>query len=609
MILVPEDESSDYNVEINEDDSIAFVSPAIEIDDAEEHNGVVFLGKDAQYDTILIFDGDISYEGDTMRIPLRKTEDIMVNEVFSDGKMAVEEEQKKRLLKSPGVSWNTKPSGNNWSGKITDFDVDWPKAGVNVDVWDLLFELELHLRFSLDFDIETTGASGRERTEIANITVPVKLFSFGVTYSLDTQFDSTPIHVVGTMSTEFSLFAGSHGSGIKKYRTPVKISKLEVLDGRSYNKDINFYIGSTLTASCEFMHIELDLWLFEINIGPLLGLYMDNSGGCHIKANHRKNQFEHPDTSKGSIHTCLKNGKDGCLSLEMRETRQINVRMHIDIYFKSWDPTLYDSGEQDVRTWEYYNSYTHRSGMQEGRCPHELYKVPVHVQYKEDRRPVNGSDVTVSSGLDVPGEDLDFTAGTTNTDGDTVIWLPYKDGGHTIGASVVLNVSGKDVQYTGSKAMSDMRRGENARVVIELESNDKVSMKVNVDWHDDAAGKEHNPGSFGFSERFQIQRRAGNSGNWESIENGRIYTVGRDDSWQKEISDLDVCTMINGKAVLYQYRARVVADNSEAPDSTHYNSGLVPDETGTYDGQMDDELVYGDEVVDTSNEKVINPDL
>ena len=85
MILVPEDESSDYNVEINEDDSIAFVSPVIEINDAEEYNGMVFLGKDAQYDTILIFDGDISYEGDTMRIPLRKTEDIMVNEVFSGG--------------------------------------------------------------------------------------------------------------------------------------------------------------------------------------------------------------------------------------------------------------------------------------------------------------------------------------------------------------------------------------------------------------------------------------------------------------------------------------------------------------------------------------------
>lgn len=47
---------------------------------------------------------------------------------------------------------------------------------------------------------------------------------------------------------------------------------------------------------------------------------------------------------------------------------------------------------------------------------------------------------------------------------------------------------------------------------------------------------------------------------------------------------------------------------SEEPKE-EVNDTENPDETGAYDGQMDDELVYGDEVVDTSNEKVINPDL
>ena len=105
---------------------------------------------------------------------------------------------------------------------------------MRIDVWELLFELDIDLEFSLDFEIETTGSTGRdssgnlkrESKKLASVSVPLELFSISVDYSLQTEFDETPIKIKGTLDTKFTLGFGTHPVQIRNYRTSVKVKEL-----------------------------------------------------------------------------------------------------------------------------------------------------------------------------------------------------------------------------------------------------------------------------------------------------------------------------------------------------------------------------------------------
>ena len=286
-LIISEEESSDYEVKYSEDGLTAYVTPQVPAEELEGKTGLVLLGENVGNDDIMVFDGAPEFEDGFMSVPIKATEDITVNELFSDGKLVPNDERtKKRGLLKGGIGpvhWETSPEGTNWKADINSFSTDWPKPGFEFDVWELLFEVRLSLHFELGFEIETTGSSGGlEERRIAGFNVPVQIFDLAMNYNLQVNFSDEPIDVKGTIITDFDYGFGTHGGTINNYRTKVNISELTVKNPADYNKDIDFYIGSQLTSEASVIKIDIDIWITEITIGPVFELALDCRGGCYF---------------------------------------------------------------------------------------------------------------------------------------------------------------------------------------------------------------------------------------------------------------------------------------------------------------------------------------
>ena len=105
-------------------------------------------------------------------------------------------------------------------------------------------------------------------------------------YKLQTEFyDDVPLEMKGTIQTDIDVTMNLlFGTRISKYRNPITLSKLDIKDESSANRDIRFYIGSQLLIQGGFLELSIDLWLFSVHIGPVLSLNYDNRGGCYITA-------------------------------------------------------------------------------------------------------------------------------------------------------------------------------------------------------------------------------------------------------------------------------------------------------------------------------------
>lgn len=181
-------------------------------------------------------------------------------------------------------------SGTNWSGKVYDYAPDWDNCdiGLDVDVWKLRFNMAVTLAVKAKFDITTTGASrGREKVEVANINIDLKYgFSLNLKYEFVAQFDDTPVHVAGEMGSKITLSFGLSPASLRNFETPVTFTTFEVgrngqyfADAAYANKDINLYIGAQFTGSVYFLYFNLDLWFYEITIGPLIALNLEFKSG------------------------------------------------------------------------------------------------------------------------------------------------------------------------------------------------------------------------------------------------------------------------------------------------------------------------------------------
>ena len=393
LLLIGEEEGEQYTVTFSEDGMVSYVTPAIPEELLKDKTGIVFLAQHVGYDNILVFDGAVQYDGDLMTVPLKKTEEITVNELFSDGKLVAESSASgEESLNASGlddIDFNRRVSGTNWSAEITDFRPSGIGIGgsSSVDVWDLLFQVNINIKLDLDFKARSTGASnGLETRMIALLGFSVGLFDVEYTFNLQAQFDEHPIEVEGTLTTDFNYGIGTHGANINTFRTPVKIRKLTVINPEDYNKDIHFYIGSQLTLQGGFLSLKINLLIEKINLGPVLSITQDSRGGCYITARHEKDQYDPDDLEAVStIHTCARQGEEGCLDLEIVEKNRNSMIFTINLYFKKWSFTLSDKGEKTIKTENYYDSYTYGSGMRSGTCPHRFSKVPVNVWLDENQ--------------------------------------------------------------------------------------------------------------------------------------------------------------------------------------------------------------------------------
>ena len=563
-LLISEEDSLLYKVDVSEDGTSATVSPAVFPERLDNKTGIVFLGENIGCDEILVFGGETDYHGDAVTFSLKPVEEIVVTELFSDGKLEFNGDsgEPKRI----DFGFTIYPKGTNWQGEITSFKPYWPKARVHVDLWDLEFQLILNLKFDMGFEIETTGSSGgRQSAKIASVSVPVELFDIGVQYNLQVEFPNAPMKFKGTSTTEMEITMDLlFGTRISKFENPISLTDLTVKNPADYNKDIPFYIGSQILIYGGFLEISVDLWLFSIDFGPVLSINIDNSAGCYGIARYEKNTFSEEDIGqKNRLHTCTAQGEAGCLTVNLREVSKFWIYFKIDIYVDHWELPLYSPGEVPISEYSYYNSYTHHSGMQKGVCPHLFYMVPVRVWLDDNMtRPAANMAVTVSDSLQISPAEERFVSSVTDSNGSTFLYLPYIERyQYTFVSNGVID--GRTL--AGSKKQTVyIQAGDNPVVNIVLRSDEIINIKTDIVWEADFEKKDVPSGSYAYLNILLFRRRAGSDDEWEWTD----YYDAADSSegWRVDQWTVPKFGFDSSGAFLYEYRVRLLEENDYGYD-------------------------------------------
>ena len=608
-LIISEEESGKYEVGFSADGTEACITPAIPEKDISGKTGIIFLREDVSCDDILVFAGEASCSGESMTVPVRTADQITVNELFSDGKLGFEQQPQRQngLLKASSslfpdnIILTKNPEGKNWKGTISNFGAQLLIPTVKYDLFKLLLEMDMEFKVNLDFDITTTGSSGGETSaEIAKVHFTYELFSVSVTYRLETEFDSTPIHVRGSFSNYCAIGYGTHGTRVRNFNTPVTIDKLDILDPSGYNKDINFYIGTGLYLQGGFL--EVDIPVVDISYGPLVSINMTGQGGCRINARQEKDQQQEEGTSE-VIHSCTNPGKEGCLALELQERQKIRAYIKIDLFFDSWD---FDLGTKD--RWEdvgapgrYYNSYTYGSGMQEGNCPHKLYKLPVAVWQNTQQQPAANMDVSVAEIDRVAEEDRGYACKKTDSSGKTVLYLPVQGPLCKYTVTAGGELAGKRVY--GVQSSPFLHEYENPQVDVYVHSGEKIRIKAVIDWNVDLENKEvpYRLPEF-YTNRLLVipyRRAAGSGGEWELTpdeeynkkhyspyypSDDHIYLHGylfdvtdTSKNWVVKTWEVDKYGFEDGRAIAYEYRVRLADCDEYRDDKDIEDLGFRPD--------------------------------
>ena len=501
-LLIGKEESGNYSVEFSKDGREAYVSPAIPASELEDKMGLVFLADYVGDDVILVFDGEPAYDADTMTVPVLTAEDITVNMLFSDVKLSIEQPQVKPQAKnqtksnSKGISlkanseYTESISGTNWSGRITHFSDNETVNVRRIDVARGIFDAGFATSTELNFEILSQGSSGNDVNivKIADIFIPAEVFGFTYEYNMLVKFDEHPVHVKGSIKSDLDYDITLAGIGIRKFRNPVTLDTFEILRPQDINEDIEFYIGSQFKAQGG---------VFSDNnpirpIAPVLSLEQDCRGGCYFRARHEANQYNETDKSMEVVHTCAKNGWEGCLDIDVAEKRSVNIKSKIKVisgFFPSIEEipvNAIDSEEVSVEDYHLYNSLSYKSGFVRGHCPHIFYRLPVSVQSSEGN-PLQGMNVAVSDPVDCTLEEAKLLTDTTDKSGRATLYLPYKE---DYKYTVVAAGRVYDADVSEEKQQEhNFRRGSNELVEIILDT-DFVNISGEITWEGDE-GKEY----------------------------------------------------------------------------------------------------------------------
>ncbi len=562
FLIIPEEQSADYETAYSEDGLTVIITPAIPAEALADRTGIVFLHENIGCDEVLVFAEEPELAEDSVTLRLKSPQDIALTELFSDGKL----EYKGDGSQAPGnqgvsVDFETNPSGTNWEGEITSFEPSWPSASVYVNVWKLKFELVLNLKFDMDFRLHTTGASGgRESVTIAGVHVPIELFTINVLYKLQTEFyDNVPLEMEGTISTDIDITMSLlFGTRISKYRNPVVLNRLNILDESWVNRDVRFYIGSQLLIQGGFLEISINLWFYTVQIGPVLSLNYDNMGGCYVTARLEKDTYDSGQTGQVSIHTCAAVGEPGCLGITIREVHRSSVYFKVDLYFDDWSFYFVDSGEVDDGTTHFHNSLTFDSGMRDGVCPHIFYKVPVAV-WLDDARTMPAADMTVSpaDALELAEPERALVTSVTGEDGMAYIYLPYRADYRYM---LVATGTNNNLTMAGTgRQPHNIIRDENETVNIVLKPDEKITVKTNIVWEVDVDKHEEPTGYYNGIFLMLFRRKAGTDAEWEMTD--YYWNVDSTTGWNVDDVEVPKFGISDGTAFLYEYRVRIMEQN------------------------------------------------
>ena len=359
FLMISQEESTGYNVAWSEDKRTAYVTPAIDLAALEGIDGIVFLSDNVGTDTVLVFGGTPTLDGDTLVVPLADTAELTLTDLFSDGNM--------RLTGNSGAGVQTTMNstegeliGDHWTATIDNYVTD-----PNIDCWfdiDILefkFDLVVHLGAEFDFDITSTGATnGRESAEMGEISLGLgALFTLKFSHLFEAEFDETPLHMAGHMrnSVDFHI-SPIFGMHVENFQAPVDLTVFEPKT-EPPNKQINCYLGSAFEIHGGFLEIHLDLGIFEIHIGPVLSLDEKSQGGAHIVANLKKDLYDPNDfkrTKHDDVHLCAKKDEPGCYELHKTQVTRNTIKLKIDLFFASWEWNLSDDQEQLISQGDFY---------------------------------------------------------------------------------------------------------------------------------------------------------------------------------------------------------------------------------------------------------------
>ena len=578
-LLISEKESSKYTVSYAEDGTEAYVSPAIPAAELEGKTGIVFLTDDVANDDILVFDGSPVYDGESMTVPLLPADQITINQLFSDGKLSMEQEYNqprntsgKKMLKGssvpiPLVDFNKEVKGKNWSAEIDSFAVRDLNFSSHVDIFGPEASVTVSMVTEMSFKLSSEGTTeGRSTAKIAAIKVPIKFVDFVVSYSM--QFENISrhkLHVEGNMNNTIGFtLSSSEGRKISQFSTPIRLKKFENRSPDN-NQPVEFYIGSQFLWQGGALSATIPI--IDVEIGPVISINLTNTGGSNFKVRKEKDLYEKGQRTGQEIHTCAMHGEPGCLDFEVTDLEHHRFFFRIDLYFWDKDFDINEKLPRVVRTYNMYESLTYNSGIKDGVCPHRFCEIPVGVwSNMEMTVPVTG--MHVSAGEAVPHTEEEYLiSGTTGSNGKTVIYLPYVDKHkYTIMASGKLD--GKT--FAGSAQMSHyIARDGNLQVNIRVGSDEKVTIKTRLIFNTDIEKKEVPNRDFGAA---ILRREAGTDKSWERVESLQAL---RDREWQIEDKELDKFGAEGSRTFLYEYCVRPTIPAND-------NRVLEPDKDPVY---------------------------
>ena len=565
FFLVSTEESDNYVVEYNEEMTEARISPAIPEEWLGEKTGIVFLKESVAEDIILVFEEKPVTKDGTMTVPLKNTDDITLNMIFSDGKLEAENRPRLRA----GISYEDEISGTNWAGKLTGVRFKDIGGVSDVDFWDFLFVLNVNIKIEVDFDITTTGPTPeRESAQAAKVGFSVKYFDIDFIYYIQVEFPSAPLHVTGSMTTDFVYSLGTLGSVIRRYRNPVVLKTLEFLGNNSQNRHVGFYIGSQFTCRGGFLSFSIDFLFIHKSIGPVLSLNLDFRAGCRFVAEHQTDRFSWPDQSLDELHTCVINGAPGCLYLSSAESYATALRFRIDLYFKHWDFDLIGGTETVIEQKKYHQSYTYDGAdgnIVEGECPHQFYRVPVSVWLDEEMTlPAPASNVSPSDHV-APSGDLErsIVTATTGSDGKASIYLPYiANYRYTLVA--VKEVEGGRIKGASIQPSNIVRRlNDNVDIVLKA-GDEKITIHVDNRWIVDFKENDR-------PQNVTVALQRYINGAWEQAATAELNG---ENGWSTDFTAAKFI-VTDGEVRLVAYRVVLLDENSAAVEDRQYAAFYV----------------------------------
>ncbi len=599
LLLISQEEAADYALDMAADRRSALLKPAISPEELEGKTGVVLLGANLSEDRVLLLDGTPERTEEGLRLPLADPLQVKLTQLFSDGNLNLTEEDLTTQMTAEGpvltvasssplkgakrvsptrtrasflpdfsdlIQYTVQSPSGAWTAKMSHVSPDLDRCSVSPDVniKKLRFNLKLTLAVKADFDIQTRKATpGRESVRV--VSIPIRLpygFSLLFDYRFVAEFGSVPLHMTGTMRTQATVSFGLSPGSVQGYRNEVSFTSFEIGENGGYfsnsayaNQDIQFYIGTELSGSVEFLHIEIDLWLFDIDIGPLVDLTLTFRAGTSGTARWEKDLLDpaHVDRSRESLHVCTQRGKKGCLSISTVERGSYDLSIGINLYVYSGRYRMYSGEERVLANQHFYHSLTYESGLREGYCSHLFYHVPVFV-YSEQTggipMPLSGYTVYPWEKMDIDAELAFITRDVTNASGKASIFLPYQ-AGHRYEIMAVKEDNPSEPSGSG-KQLTAMKRGVNDLVPISIWNRGQKRVRVKVSWDIDLDGLDRPDRVVAVLEKWQ-------NGAWQ-----RVDTLGLNgmttQPWTGTFFISDLYTLEDGNWVTIPYRVREVSD-------------------------------------------------